>query len=61
MIKAIFFDIDGTLKPFDENELRETTVKMLAELQEKGIRIFVASGRPPEWSVLSEQRKESHS
>ena len=47
MIRAVFFDIDGTLKPFDEHELRDTTVQMLADLQSKGIRIFVASGRPP--------------
>lgn len=47
MIKAIFFDIDGTLKPFDENELRTTTVKILADLQKRGIRVFIASGRPP--------------
>ena len=47
MIRAIFFDIDGTLKPFDEHELRDTTVQMLADLQAKGIRVFIASGRPP--------------
>ena len=47
MIRAVFFDIDGTLKPFDEHELRDTTIQMLADLQSKGIRIFVASGRPP--------------
>lgn len=47
MIQAVFFDVDGTLRPFDEEELRDTTVDMLRRLQEKGIRIFVASGRPP--------------
>lgn len=47
MIQAVFFDIDGTLKPFDEVELRETTMRMLSDLQKKGIRIFIASGRPP--------------
>lgn len=47
MIEAVFFDIDGTLKPFEEVELRDTTMKMLADLQAKGIRIFIASGRPP--------------
>lgn len=47
MIQAVFFDIDGTLKPFNEVELRDTTMQMLSDLQKKGIRIFIASGRPP--------------
>ena len=47
MMKAAFFDIDGTLKPFEEVELRDTTIAMLHALQEKGIKVFLASGRPP--------------
>lgn len=47
MIKAAFFDIDGTLKPFNENELRDSTIDMLKQLQAKGIKVFIASGRPP--------------
>lgn len=46
-MKAAFFDIDGTLKPFNEIELRDTTIAMLHALQEKGIKVFLASGRPP--------------
>lgn len=46
MIKAAFFDIDGTLKPFNEHELRDTTIEMLHQLQAKGIKVFLASGRP---------------
>lgn len=46
MIKAAFFDIDGTLKPFAEKELRDTTIEMLKQLQAKGIKVFLASGRP---------------
>lgn len=46
-MKAAFFDIDGTLKPFDEIELRDTTIEMLFALQEKGIKVFICSGRPP--------------
>ncbi len=46
-MKAAFFDIDGTLKPFNETELRDTTIDMLYQLQEKGIRVFLCSGRPP--------------
>ncbi len=47
MIKAAFFDIDGTLKPFGEDELRDSTIEMLKELQNKGIRAVLATGRPP--------------
>lgn len=47
MIRAAFFDIDGTLKPFDEIELRESMIETLHELQKKGIRVFIATGRPP--------------
>ena len=42
MMKAAFFDIDGTLKPFNEIELRDTTIAMLHALQEKGIKVFLA-------------------
>lgn len=45
MIRAAFFDIDGTLKPFNETELRDSTIEMLFRLKEKGIRLFLASGR----------------
>lgn len=46
-MKAAFFDIDGTLKPFNENELRDSTIEMLNTLQRKGMKVFLASGRPP--------------
>ncbi len=46
-MKAAFFDIDGTLKPFDEKELRETTIDLLHQLQDKGIKVYLCSGRPP--------------
>lgn len=45
MIKAIFFDIDGTLLMPYTGELLETTRKALYDLQEKGIKIFICSGR----------------
>ncbi|MDD2436591.1 MAG: Cof-type HAD-IIB family hydrolase [Massilibacteroides sp.] len=45
MIKAIFFDIDGTLVSFNTHEIPASTKKALTELREKGIRLFIATGR----------------
>lgn len=46
-MKAAFFDIDGTLKPFNEDELRDSTIQMLKDLQNNGIKVYICSGRPP--------------
>lgn len=43
--KIIFFDIDGTLIPFGEKEMPESTKRSLIKLREKGIKIFVATGK----------------
>ena len=45
MIKAIFFDIDGTLVSFKTHEVPSSTRKALAALRQKGIKIFIATGR----------------
>lgn len=47
MVKAIFFDIDGTLVSFRTHRAPESTVQALNALRQKGIRIFIASGRMP--------------
>ena len=44
-IKAMFFDIDGTLTIFGTGKIPEETVKTLWDLHEAGIRLFVATGR----------------
>ncbi len=44
-IKAIFFDIDGTLVSFDTHKVPQSTIDALEELRKKGIKIFVATGR----------------
>lgn len=46
MIKAIFFDIDGTLISFKTHQMPESTLKALHELRKKGIMLFISSGRP---------------
>lgn len=47
MIKAIFFDIDGTLVSFQSHRIPESTQKALHALRQKGILLFIATGRPP--------------
>lgn len=47
MVKAIFFDIDGTLVSFNTHEIPASTIKALALVREKGIKVFIATGRHP--------------
>ncbi|MDD8049423.1 MAG: Cof-type HAD-IIB family hydrolase [Thomasclavelia sp.] len=46
MIKAIFFDIDGTLITHEDQKMPSSTLKSLQLLKEKGIKLFVCTGRP---------------
>ncbi len=46
-IKAVFFDIDGTLLDLKEHKLPESTRRALAILKRKGIKVFIATGRSP--------------
>jgi len=45
IIKAVFFDIDGTLVSFKTNTVPESAKQALHKLREKGIKIIVATGR----------------
>lgn len=45
MIKAVFFDIDGTLVSFKTHKLPDSTIRALDELRKKGIKVFIATGR----------------
>lgn len=47
MVKAVFFDIDGTLVSFRTHRAPESTVQALRALRQKGVRLFIASGRMP--------------
>lgn len=46
MIKAVFFDIDGTLVSFKTHSIPQSTIDAIAILKKKGIKIFIATGRP---------------
>ena len=44
-IKAIFFDIDGTLVSFKTHRVPEENIEALKELRRKGIKVFISTGR----------------
>jgi hydroxymethylpyrimidine pyrophosphatase-like HAD family hydrolase len=45
MIKAVFFDIDGTLVSFQTHTIPQSTLVTLHALKEKGVLLFIATGR----------------
>lgn len=45
MIKAIFFDIDGTLLSFENHRIPDSTFQALYKLKENNIKLFIATGR----------------
>lgn len=45
MIKALFFDIDGTLVSFNTHKIPTSTIEALQKAQANGIRIFISTGR----------------
>lgn len=46
-IKIIYFDIDGTLVDMKKKVISQTMLDTLYKLKEKGIKICIATGRPP--------------
>ena len=52
-IKIIFFDIDGTLIAMDQDTISEKTLEALKRLQEKGVKLCLATGRGPILKELS--------
>ena len=51
MIQAVFFDIDGTLVSFQTHRVSPTVLDGLRQLQEKGIKLFIATGR--QWEAAA--------
>lgn len=45
MVKAIFFDIDGTLLSFKTHQMSPGTLDALHALREKGVKLFLSTGR----------------
>jgi len=48
MIKAIFFDIDGTLRDFNECGVRPSVYEAIAKARAAGVKCYVSSGRHSE-------------
>lgn len=46
MIKSLFFDIDGTLCSLKTHEIPESTVRAITMAKERGVKIFISTGRP---------------
>ena len=46
MIKALFFDIDGTLVSFRTHTIPASTVEALEKARKAGVKVFIATGRP---------------
>lgn len=46
MIKALFFDIDGTLVSFKTHRIPESTIEALTKAKANGVKIFISTGRP---------------
>lgn len=45
MIKAAFFDIDGTILSHTQRKIPDSTRKAIHMMQEKGIKVYIATGR----------------
>ena len=47
-IRAVFFDVDGTLTSFTTHEVPASTITALQRLRECGVLVFICTGRAPE-------------
>lgn len=45
-IKALFFDIDGTLVSFRTHHVPESTIEAIREAKTHGVKVFISTGRP---------------
>ena len=46
MIKALFFDIDGTLVSFNTHSIPQSTIDALTKAKANGVGIYISTGRP---------------
>jgi Cof subfamily protein (haloacid dehalogenase superfamily) len=50
-IKALFFDIDGTLVSFRTHQIPANTVEALTQAKARGVKVFISTGRPVQFIV----------
>ena len=58
MIKALFFDIDGTLVSFKTHEIPKSAVKALEKAKAGGVKIFISTGRP--YAIINNLKQIEH-
>lgn len=46
MIKALFFDIDGTLISFDTHKVPQSAIEGIKLAKANGVKVFISTGRP---------------
>ena len=46
MIKAIFFDIDGTLVSFKTHQVPQSAIDAIVQAKAQGVKIYISTGRP---------------
>lgn len=46
MVKAAFFDIDGTLVSFRTHRIPQSTLEAVSRIRRQGVKVFIATGRP---------------
>ena len=54
-MKAIFFDIDGTLVTHQEHVMPQSTLDALTLLRQRGIKVFIATGRAHSAAIFMEE------
>ena len=47
MAKIIFFDVDGTLRPYTNSGIKASTYRAIEKARRQGVLCFVATGRHP--------------
>ncbi len=45
-VKALFFDIDGTLVSFKTHKIPQSTVDALEQAKRNGVKVYISTGRP---------------
>lgn len=45
-IKALFFDVDGTLVSFRTHRIPQSTVDALEQAKARGVKVYISTGRP---------------